>query len=158
MCWKYEKKSSFQLNFRVYCYCSCLFNKRCYLIIWTWILWVWFRIWNKTLRHAQIQFPKMHRYPENRFYKMCQNFTFLSGSFWLFSVVTCAYLLRRWSTFTLDFGCWLLDHVIYLKLSKVTKWRFFSLKRQPRTIFSENSCHFVNLLSLTNNYFFLSLR
>ena len=26
------------------------------------------------------------------------------------------------------------------------------LKRQPRAILSENSCHFVNLLSLANNH------
>ena len=54
------------------------------------------------------------------------------------------------STCPLAFGCWPLDHVICLKLRKlrkVTKLQLFLLKRQPRTILSENS-HFVNLLSL----------
>ena len=34
----------------------------------------------------------------------------------------------------------------------------FHSKRQPRTILSENSCHFVNLLIFANSSFFLSLR
>ena len=35
---------------------------------------------------------------------------------------------------------------------------FFHSKRQPRTILSENSCHFVNLHSFASSSFFLSLR
>ena len=34
----------------------------------------------------------------------------------------------------------------------------FTQKRHPRTIFSENSCHFVNMLSFASTSFFLSLR
>ena len=34
----------------------------------------------------------------------------------------------------------------------------FHSKRPPRTILSENSCHFVNLLSFASSSFFLSLR
>ena len=45
------------------------------------------------------------------------------------------------------------------KLSKFTKGQTFSLKkRQPRTILSNNSCHFVNLLTFASGFFFLSLR
>ena len=36
--------------------------------------------------------------------------------------------------------------------------RYFHSKRQPRTIFCENNCHFVNLLSFASSSFFLSMR
>ena len=35
---------------------------------------------------------------------------------------------------------------------------YFHSKQQPRTILSENSCHFVNLPSFARSFFFLSLR
>ena len=76
------------------------------------------------------------------------------------SSVVCFSDTIRCSTCPLVLGCWDLSHVIFLKprkkellakLRKFTKW-------QPRTILSENSCHFVNLLSFASSSFFLSMR
>ena len=84
----------------------------------------------------------------------------------------------------LVFGCCELSHVIFLmlrkkellamlskftkqncivpyteiKLTTTTNDNHFHSKRQPRTILSENSCHFVNLLSFASSSFFLSLK
>ena len=59
----------------------------------------------------------------------------------------------RCSTFVLVFGCWLMNHVIYLKLRqnqfcyKLSKWtRYFESKWSDLKeifILSENNCHFV---------------
>ena len=43
-------------------------------------------------------------------------------------------------------------------MSKLTNWELFYSKWEPRTNLSENSCHFVNLLTFASSYFFLSLR
>ena len=52
---------------------------------------------------------------------------------------------KGWSTWPQVLGCcWLLDHVVYLNLRKNLQ----SLAN------SQYSCHFVNFLSLENNYFF----
>ena len=65
-----------------------------------------------------------------------------------------------WSTCHLGFFSWLLDHVIYPKLRKNYCFQcrensqndnYFASKRQPRTILSENSCQFVNLLSFASS-------
>ena len=64
-------------------------------------------------------------------------------------------------------GCWELSNMIFLmlrekellvNLSNFTTWQLFSPKWQPRTILSENSCHYVNVPLFTSSSFFLSLR
>ena len=65
----------------------------------------------------------------------------------------------RWSTCVLLCFSWLLDHVIYIKLSKFTKW-------QLKMVLDEESCHFwvkiVDILwicsALQRLIFFLILR
>ena len=47
---------------------------------------------------------------------------------------------------------------ILAKPSNSQNANYFHSKRQPRTILSENSCHFVNFLSFASSSFFLSMR
>ena len=53
-----------------------------------------------------------------------------------------------------SFGCWELSQVIFLKLAEKERTEqthkmttIFTQKRQPRTILSEKSCQFMNVLS-----------
>ena len=74
------------------------------------------------------------------------------------------------TVFPLVLSCWLLapeshdlfqaeKQMIVSYAEKIHKMRtIFTQDCQPRTILSENNCHFVNLLSLANSCFFLSLR
>ena len=74
----------------------------------------------------------------------------------------------KWSTSVQVVGCWLFDHVIYLKLRrKITVAKtekifkndnYFHSKWQLLTILSEINCHFVNLVRFENKYFLFSLR
>ena len=44
--------------------------------------------------------------------------------------------------------------ILLLQAEQLTKWQLFSQTFSTRTILSENSCHFVNLLTLQLQYFF----
>jgi hypothetical protein len=78
--------------------------------------------------------------------------------------------LTKWQLFSLKvvigchfFGCWELTHVTFIMLTK--KWTackteeiqkitmIFTQRRQQMTTLSENSCHFVDLLSFTSSFF-----
>ena len=78
----------------------------------------------------------MYCYPGHHFNKMCQNFTFLSGSFWLFSVVC----ILTTQVVYMSSRFWLLavgsrdlsqaerEITAIAKLSKNTKRQLFSIK------------------------------
>ena len=99
--------------------------------------------------------------------------THLHLSAWFYEVIS------RWqifklisSTYPLVFGCWELSHVIFLmwffsnweRKNCLQSWaylqsdNYFHSKRQPRTILSENDCHFLNFLIFARSSFFLSMR
>ena len=68
-------------------------------------------------------------------------------------------------TWPLAFGCWITwfissweGHNCLKRWANSQNDNYFHSKLQPRIISNKNNCYFMNLLSLANNYFFLSLR
>ena len=59
----------------------------------------------------------------------------------------------RWSKFVQAVGWWITWFILILEESN-----YFHSNWSKIVIFSENSCHFFNLLSFGNNYFLLSFR